>query len=149
VTKIEIRGFGGMGVKLISLIFSKIMDENGNQVSTVIDYAPAVSGAAIIGKITYSDEKIENPVFENADVFIELNRDDCMLRFNGKESKINLHKIAVEKFGNPLVMNMLVLGIILKKSGMEKYDARKYLPEIHMEENIKAIDYGHNEIKGI
>ena len=153
IKKISISGSGGQGVKLMSLLLSKIIAKLDYNVSLVFDYDSAMRGGGIDSFITYSDEKIGNPIIDKADIHVKLSESKdieatevvCQKGLcDGKE--IDFKEIARNEFGNVIVVNMLGLGFLLKKLniGLDKIDFEEILPERNKKQNIEAIKYGYN-----
>lgn len=153
IKKISISGSGGQGVKLMSLLLSKIITKLDYNVSLVFDYDSAMRGGGIDSFIVYSDEKIGNPLMDKADIHIKLSESRdieageiiCQKGLcNGKE--IDFKKIARNEFGNVIVVNMLSLGFLLKKLNisLDKIDFDEILPERNKKQNIEAIKYGYS-----
>ena len=153
IKRIVIAGEGGQGIKFMSHILAKILSELGYEVSLEFDYDASVRGGKIVGFLTYSDKKIENPIIEEADILLMLSQIEE--KFIAKkivcepglctEEQIPFSKIAIEKFGTPIVTDMVVLGRLLKLIGIdiEKVELKKLFPEKFIEENIAAVQYGY------
>ena len=154
IKKIFISGSGGQGIKLMSFVLSKIILKLDYNVSLMFDYDAAMRGGTIDAFLVYSDRKIDNPLIEEADIFLKLaeNGDDIIAEkiicqkglCDGEE--IPFMETAKEKFGNPLVMNMLAVGVLLKKLNLDlnRVDIESLIPEKNKDQNIEAIKYGHN-----
>jgi Pyruvate/2-oxoacid:ferredoxin oxidoreductase gamma subunit len=120
-------------------------------------YDATVRGGEITAELIFSDEKIESPFFEKADLCVELARTskrtfaaERHIREAGimegvAEERIPFAKEAVEKFGSPLFINMIALGRLLRDIGIpiDKVDFRATLPARFLDENVKAIKYGY------
>jgi len=153
IKKVFISGSGGQGVKLISLILSKILTKSDYNVSLVFDYDSAMRGGGIDASLIYSDERIGSPLIENADIHLKFSESRemasketiCQYGFCN-DRQIDFKEIARNEFGNVIVMNMLGLGVLLKKLDIEivGLDLKNILPERNLEQNIKAISYGYN-----
>lgn len=151
--KIFITGSGGQGIKLMSSILSKILSNLNYNVSLMFDYDAAMRGGAIDALITYSDEKIDTPLIEKADILVKLSENEEKIESKQTicekglcEDGFPFKEIAKKEFENELVMNMLVLGYLLKTLNfdLKTINLDKILPDKNKEQNIEAIKYGHN-----
>jgi len=152
--RIFISGSGGQGIKLMSFIISKILSSFDYNVSLMFDYDAAMRGGTIDALLIYSDQIIESPSIEKADIFIKLSKNgekiesDKLICQKGvcKSDGINFEGIAKKEFGNKLVMNMIATGYLLKtlNFNLEEIDLEEILPNKNKQQNIKAIKYGYN-----
>lgn len=152
IKKIFISGSGGQGIKLISLMLSKMLTKLDYNVSLVFDYDSAMRGGGIDASLIYSNEKIGSPLIEEADIHLKFSegRDITSKEIICQEGlcdgkQIDFKKLARNEFGNAIVMNMLGLGFLLKKLyiDLDTLDLKSVLPERNKEQNIKAIKYGY------
>lgn len=151
--KIIISGEGGQGVKLISITLAKMLSKLGKEVTLVVDYSASVRGAEIVTYLTYSNKKIENPIFKEADILLKLSK--FGKEFKAKRTvcetglcddlQIPFEEIAEDKFDSPIEMNMVALGELLKLMYVDinKIDLHKLLPKKSIEMHINAIKYGY------
>ncbi|MBW3010804.1 2-oxoacid:acceptor oxidoreductase family protein [Candidatus Woesearchaeota archaeon] len=164
---IIISGEGGQGVKLIGQILGKILAGLGYEVSVDYSFDTAIRGGKIDAYLTFSDDKIDNPIIENADFFIRLSAmaeegngtvticDSELCKQEKCDSKtckianLPFQKSAIEKFGNKVMMNMIVLGKILKMLDIDidKLKFEKILPPKMLDQNIEALRYGFNLVE--
>lgn len=154
IKKIFITGSGGQGIKLMSFVISKILSSSGYNVSLMFDYDAAMRGGIIDSLLTYSDQKIESPSIEKADVLVKLSENGEKIEYddiicqkelcNGNE--FDFKEIAKKEFGNKLVMNMLVTGYLVNKLNfkLDEIDLNEILPDKNKNQNLKAIKYGYN-----
>ncbi|MDR4497242.1 MAG: GNAT family N-acetyltransferase [Candidatus Scalindua sp.] len=164
--KIVLAGEAGQGIKLMAHTLGNILAKMGKEVSLNIVYGAAVRGGEITAELIYSDEKIETPFFEKADVGLCLSRSKKAL-INAKEiiidsaacnqectgcdmicpvsNKIPFSQISSQEFNSPVFVNMLALGRLLSIIGI-KIEAIDFQSELHsrfFEENTRAIKYGY------
>jgi len=145
--KIIVAGKGGQGIKLLMTVLAKILSEKFN-VSLYYNYDSAIRGGKIFGFLTFSKEKIGDPLILNGDYLVNLIVED--VKYMGKEEfdleKFDVFAEAEEKFKTNKVANMMLLGYILKKIEIEidKGLLDKVLPEKFKDMNIEAINYGFN-----
>ncbi|MBU4502736.1 MAG: 2-oxoacid:acceptor oxidoreductase family protein [Nanoarchaeota archaeon] len=167
--KIKLVGTGGQGIKLLGHVLGNVLSEIDYNVSLNFEFDTSVRGGNISADLIYSDEPIENPVIEKADILLQLGGKQsdtvkikatekiveknicnqectkCDLKCeNGKQ--IPFYDVANKKFGSKIYMNMLAIGIILKHIGVDitKVNLKKGLPERFIEQNIEAIKYGYS-----
>jgi len=165
--KIKLVGTGGQGIKLLGHVFGNILAELNYNVSLNFEFDTSVRGGSISADLIYSDELIDNPIIDEADVLLQLGgtQEDadktkakekileksicntestkCDLSFWGRQ--IPFYDVANKKFGSKIYMNMIALGIMLKHIGIDpdKVNLKNGLPERFLEQNIEAIKYGY------
>ncbi len=72
--KIVIAGEAGQGIKLMAHTLGNILAKMGKEVSLNIVYGTAVRGGEITAELIYSDEKIDTPFFDKADLGVCLSK---------------------------------------------------------------------------
>ena len=119
-----------------------------------------------LAEIVFSDEPIDVPLFEEADIGLQLSKTldptvhakhvlvessacnmeckKCELRCPVSD-RIPFEKLAVEQFNNPIFVNMIALGRLLSKIGIniENINFASEFPPQFFDENVKAIRYGY------
>jgi len=164
--KIILAGEAGQGIKLTSHILASILAKLGKEVTLNLVYDASVRGGNIRAEILYSDEPIEVPFFEIADVGLQLSKTPdpsvkakhiliessacegeckkCELRCPASDL-IPFEKLAIEQFNSPIFVNMIALGKILNKIGIniETVNFDMEFPPQFFDENIRAIRYGY------
>lgn len=164
--KIILVGEAGQGIKLIAHALSNIMTKLGKEVALNLIYDASVRGGNIRAEIVYSDEPIDVPFFEEADIGLQLSKtldptvrakrmliessacDDecrrCELRCPASE-RIPFERMAAEQFNSPMFVNMIALGRLLSMIGIniEKINFDSEFPKQFLDDNIKAIRYGY------
>lgn len=157
VKRIILTGEAGQGIKLMAHALANIMAKMGKEVTMNVLYDATVRGGEITAELIFSDEKIESPFFERADLCLELAKSsrrafaaeryilEASIPEGVAEEKIPFEKEAIEKFGSPLFINMIALGRLLRDIGipLDKVDFRSSLPARFLEENVRAIKYGY------
>ncbi|MBW7899196.1 2-oxoglutarate ferredoxin oxidoreductase subunit gamma [Candidatus Brocadiaceae bacterium B188] len=164
--KIILAGEAGQGIKLMAHALANILAKLGKEISLNLVYDAAVRGGNIHAEIVYSDSPIDVPFFEEADVGLQLSKTpDPSIRAKlmliessacGAECKkceikcpasdrVPFEKLAIEQFNSPIFVNMIALGRLLSKIGIniEKVDFASEFPPQFFNENIKAIRYGY------
>lgn len=142
VKKIFIAGFGGQGVLLIGQMLSYAAMYGDQEVTWMPSYGPEMRGGTANCTVCISDEAISSPyVTDNFDVLIAMNG-PSLEKFEGQLKpggdlfintsvvdidttrtdvnvyKVDCNKIAEEKIGNAKTANMVMLGAIIRKSGV-------------------------------
>jgi len=164
--RIKIIGEAGQGVKLMSYTLASILAQLQYEVSVSIEYDSAVRGGVISADLIYSEQSIENPFIEEADVMIKFiqTRDwfparnliidesicgtkslECTIK-TLKGTAYGFKDVAISKFGNKIYINMIALGRILKYIGINilLINIKDLLPPKSVEQNLEAIKYGFN-----
>ncbi len=168
IKKIKLVGTGGQGIKLLGHVLGNILAELNYNVSLNFEFDTSVRGGSISADFIYSDEKIENPIIDEADILIQIGgKQEEAMKIKAKEkilekslcnvdctecslscegTQVPFFDVANKEFGSKIYMNMIALGVILKNIGIdpEKVDLRKGLPERFIEQNIQAIKYGYS-----
>ena len=162
--KIKIMGEAGQGVKLLSTTLASILTRLGHEVSLNLEYDSAVRSGQISADLIYSDEKISNPIIDEADVLIKFTRsrewfparnliiDESICEDGPLQCEIKTHKgtdyglqdVAVTQFGSKIFINMIALGRILRYIGVNimLLNIKDLLPPKKVDKNIAAIKYG-------
>ncbi|MBM4045382.1 MAG: GNAT family N-acetyltransferase, partial [Planctomycetes bacterium] len=127
--KIVLAGEAGQGIKLMANALATVLAKMGKEVSLNLVYGPAVRGGDIEAELIFSDEPIDVPFIERADVRVQLSkpsgerfnarrvlieqsvcgRKECMkcdFRCPASE-RVPFSRLAVKEFGSPLFINMI------------------------------------------
>lgn len=160
--KLKIIGSGGQGVKFLSHMLGQILIFEGYEVSLIYDYDAAVRGGDILSELTFSKNKIANPFSKEIDFLIQLKKEPSpqpspsararelsgapspylIGRGEGSPkiydfSNKNLETIAIEKFNDKRLFNMIILGAILRILNIN-------LITVKIDRKFKeAIEYGY------
>lgn len=133
-------GFGGQGVMLMGQLLAYSGMYEGKQVSWFPAYGPEMWGGTANCLVVVSDEPVGSPVISEPDVLVAMNRPslekfEAQLKPGGtlfyntsligvvpkrtdiKAIAIPVNEIATE-LGNPKVANMVMMGVILKETGI-------------------------------
>ncbi|MFV1975195.1 MAG: GNAT family N-acetyltransferase, partial [Candidatus Scalindua sp.] len=154
--KIVLTGEAGQGIKLMAHTLGNILAKMGKEVSLNIIYGAAVRGGEITAELIYSDEKIETPFFEKADLGVCLSKNKKRM-INAKELIVEataydsdlIHpipnvmpfaKMAMDQFHSQVFVNMIALGRLLSIIGIkiEKVDFESEFQSRFLEENTRA-----------
>jgi Pyruvate/2-oxoacid:ferredoxin oxidoreductase gamma subunit/GNAT superfamily N-acetyltransferase len=164
--KIRILGEAGQGVKLLSYTLASILAQLGHEVSLNLEYDAAVRGGSINADLIYSEQKIENPIIDEADVLIKFTKnrewfpakalviDESFCDSESLTCTIQSHKgtsygfenVAISLFGSKLFINMIALGRILRYIGINilLLNIADILPKRSLEKNLEAVKFGFN-----
>ncbi|MCP4214879.1 MAG: 2-oxoacid:ferredoxin oxidoreductase subunit gamma [bacterium] len=166
-------GFGGQGVLSMGKLLAYAAMKEGKEVSWMPSYGPEMRGGTANCIVNISDEPISSPVVTEYDVAVVLNL-PSLTKFESKVKKdgiliwesstikeaptrtdIRIYPLpaiekAAEELKNVQVMNMLVLGSLVKLLGIVDSASllqalRETLPERHhklIPLNEKAIEMG-------
>ena len=166
-------GFGGQGVLSMGKLLAYAAMKEGKEVSWMPSYGPEMRGGTANCMVNISDEPISSPVVTEYDVVVVLNQ-PSLKKFEPRVKKGGLliwesstikegptrddikaiALPAIDKATNDLknvkVMNMLVLGALIKLKPIVKQEAlltalKETLPERHhklIPLNKEAIEFG-------
>lgn len=133
-------GFGGQGVMLMGQLLAYSGMYEGKEVSWFPSYGPEMRGGTANCSVVVSDEPVGSPVLNDADMVVIMNRPSLdkfepmvkpggLLFYNSslidvtpkrtdiKVIAVPANEIAAE-LGNDRVANMVVMGAILKQTGI-------------------------------
>ncbi len=168
-------GFGGQGVLSMGTLLAYAAMKEGKEVSWMPSYGPEMRGGTANCIVNISDQPISSPIVSEYDVAVVLNqpslrkfesriKPDGILIWESTNIKkppsrtdIDVHALpAIEKASHELnnvkVMNMLVLGALIKINEIVKKESllialKETLPKRHyhlIPLNEKAIELGMN-----
>ncbi len=176
-TNILLAGFGGQGILFAGKAIAKMAMDSELQVSWLPSYGPEMRGGAANCSVIVSDEEIGSPLVVTPDILIALN----LPSFDKFESKVlaggkliydsslidkTSERGDIEVYGIPAtamasdagltgMANVIVLGYLLKLTGLFEYDA--FLEHMIggipatkaalIEKNKKALEMGYNYAK--
>jgi len=166
-------GFGGQGVLSMGTLLAYAAMKEGKEVSWMPSYGPEMRGGTANCIVNISDEPISSPIVSDYDVAVVLNQpslkkfeprvkkggiliwESTHIKEPPTRSDIRVYGLpAIEKATNELknvrVMNMLVLGALVKLNQIVKRESlvialKDTLPERHhklIPLNEKAIELG-------
>jgi 2-oxoglutarate ferredoxin oxidoreductase subunit gamma len=137
-------GFGGQGVMLMGQLLAYSGMYEGKNVTYFPSYGPEMRGGTANCSVVVSDEQVGSPVISEPGILVAMNR-PSMEKFEGmvkpggtlfynsslidiKPKRTDIKVVAVPAndiattIGNSRVANMVVLGAILKSTGVVKID---------------------------
>jgi 2-oxoglutarate ferredoxin oxidoreductase subunit gamma len=146
-------GFGGQGVLSMGTLLAYAAMKEGKEVSWMPSYGPEMRGGTANCIVNISDQPISSPIVSAYDVAVVFNQ-PSLKKFEHTVKKGIYAIPAIEKATNELknvkVMNMLMLGVLLKLDGIVKKESviqalEDTLPERHhhlIPLNKQAIEMG-------
>lgn len=133
-TRLVIKGLGGQGVRFVTVILAKILQDRDFFVSCYFLYDAAMRGGKIKGELAFSPQPNPKPIGTKIDYLVLLDE-------SYQPEQTEADKIL--KAGN----NMLALGKILQELGInpEEIDIKNYLPQRNLDNNTKDINKGYSQ----
>ncbi len=173
-TNILLAGFGGQGILFAGKAIAKMAMDSELQVSWLPSYGPEMRGGAANCSVIVSDEEIGSPVVVTPDILIALNLpsfekfepkvvaggkliyDSSLIDKTSDRSDIEVYGIPATAMASDAgltgMANVIVLGYLLKLTGLFEYDA--FLEHMVagipatkaalIEKNKKALEMGYN-----
>ncbi len=168
---VVISGFGGQGVIMSGIVLGKTVSIYSDGFATMTqNFGPEARGGACTAQVVVDDNPIRYPYVQDPSILIamsqeayekhepNLSEDGLLLyeeelveleppRDNIKAYGVPAARIA-EKLGNPMVLNMIMLGFLSGTSGLIEPEAAKKaiaasVPGHFIELNHKAFDMGY------
>jgi 2-oxoglutarate ferredoxin oxidoreductase subunit gamma len=168
-------GFGGQGVLSMGMLLAYAAMKEGKEVSWMPSYGPEMRGGTANCIVNISDQPISSPIVSSYDVAVVLNQpsldkfestvkkegiliwESTTIKQPPTRKDINVYAVpavdkATHELENVKVMNMLILGVLIKINKTVKKETllatlKEALPERHhhlIPLNKKAIDLGMN-----
>lgn len=139
--KIFVAGFGGQGVLLIGQMLSYAAMYEGKEVTWMPSYGPEMRGGTANCTVCISDKPITSPLVTTCDVLVAMNGPSLdkfedmlvpgghlfvnasVINYKPKRTDVSIHyvdctKIAEQDVGNAKTANMVMLGAIIRASGV-------------------------------
>ena len=138
-TNILIAGFGGQGIVLVGNVLAYACIEAGKNVLAMASYGAEVRGGTAKGIIAISDEEIDSPIIDIANLAMIMNTPSYVKYIDTVEKgsivvvnssmiddeltdrrdfdivKVDATNMAI-KMGNIRVANLIMLGVLIKKT---------------------------------
>lgn len=143
-TELICAGFGGQGVLTIGRFLAQAGMQEGKNVSWLPSYGPEMRGGTANVSTVISDEAIASPIVSFPDILVALNqpsidkfatsiRPGGILIYNTNMcpdgckrediTQISAPMVDIaQEIGNPMVMNMLAIGVVIGKTDLIKYE---------------------------
>ena len=173
-TNIIITGFGGQGILFAGKILAYTALVTGKQLSWLPSYGPEMRGGAANCHVIVSDEPVGSPIITVPDVLISMNKpsldkfedtvieggtilyDKSLIDRDIKRSDVKISAVEATAIatadGKPNMANMIMLGALLKATGIFTLDeiragvektvppSKQHLVDVNME----MIEKGYN-----
>ena len=167
--EVKMAGFGGQGIVLMGVILAEAAGYYEDlEIAQTQSYGPEARGGACRAEVVLSDEIIDYTKTLNADVFVAMSQpaldrylpeidpghaqvfvDDTLVTEVPVEV-IHLHRVpatrlAEERCGNRMVANIIMLGVVVKKTGLLSIESlrstlQERLPPKIRDINLKALE---------
>ena len=152
LTRIHMAGFGGQGILLIGKMLALASMYDGKEVTWMPAYGPEMRGGTANCTVCIDDKPITSPLVTKCETLIVMNgpslkKFEDMLVPGGDlfinsslitdaptRTDVNIHYvdstgIAEKKFGSPKAANMVMLGSILKATGVSSKETMRQVFE--------------------
>ncbi len=171
--KVKVAGFGGQGILMLGVLLAEASMLSGKEVTWIPSYGPEMRGGTANCQIVIRNEKVGNPSIDNPTILIAMNQpsldkfekdvipggliviNTTLVKNGVKRKDVDVlakpfTDIADKELGTVRVQNALILGALMKFTGMlNKQAILDALPsQIKKEQliplNEKAIEFGYN-----
>lgn len=167
-------GFGGQGILFAGKVVAYAGMNEGKNVSHLPSYGPEMRGGTANCSVIVSDEPVASPVITDPTSLVVMNGpsldkfensvvkggkifiDSTLISRDVERNDVEVFKIdatnLANKMGLPKLANIIMVGKIVKETGLFTYDEIKKAvtkmvppskPEL-LENNMKAFDTGYN-----
>ncbi len=162
--EVKMAGFGGQGIVLMGVILAEAAGYYEDlEVAQTQSYGPEARGGACRAEVVLSDEIIDYTKTLNPDVFIAMSQpaldrylpetdpgyaqvfvDDTLVT-NVPQGVKHLHRVpstrlAEERCGNRMVANIIMLGIVVKRTGIISMEALRSTIEQRLSRKLREIN---------
>ncbi|RLF89182.1 2-oxoacid:ferredoxin oxidoreductase subunit gamma [Thermococci archaeon] len=168
MTQIRIAGFGGQGVILAGVILGEAAAIEGLNVLQTQDYGSQSRGGHSVADVIISREPLYDVMVTKADVLMAMSQigyngaidslreggtliiDTDLVKSDREFIGAPFTRLAEEKVGLALTVNMVALGYLVAKTGIVKKESveeaiRRRVPRGTEEINLKAFRIGYEE----
>jgi 2-oxoglutarate ferredoxin oxidoreductase subunit gamma len=165
---VRFAGLGGQGVVLAGLVLGQAAVVDGLYASGANSYGAQARGSVALAEIRLSDEPIDYPRVENADLLVALSQDGyetCKDRLNEgglllydsglvkpgdsklRQLGVNVAAVARDELHSSQVANVVWVGVVAAATSWLSEDAlreaiRLRVPERFLELNLQALERG-------
>lgn len=137
-------GFGGQGIMLIGQLLAYSGMYEGKEVSWFPAYGPEMRGGTANCSVVISDDPVGSPIISEPDVLVAMNRpslekfeaqvkpggslfyNTSLIEVAPKRTDVTILALPVNEIatelGNPKVANMVIMGALLKQTGIVKLE---------------------------
>lgn len=143
--KLFLAGFGGQGVILMGQIIAYAGMMEGKEITFMPSYGPEMRGGTANCTVIVSDDPISCPIITEADVVVAMNLpsmlkfehllkpnsqfflNSSMIEQEPERKDVQVHEVDLAKLASDLknnkVANMIMLGAVVRKSGVVKLES--------------------------
>ena len=166
-------GIGGQGIILSANILAQSAFTKGYHAAQSQSYGSESRGTISRAGVIISDEFIDFPHVEHADYFVAMAepafnllkgkvKKDAVVIYDGSvftpaeqvgKEMINVEatKLSLEQLGKPLFANIIILGTLIKKSGLLPIEdvtaeLKQVVPPKAIEQNVNALKLGYDAV---
>lgn len=171
--QIRLSGSGGQGVITAAIILAEAAVQEGKEAVQSQSYGPEARGGASKAEVIISDETIYHPKVTTPDVVLAMTQQAANKYYGDlpKEGllivdedlvpnvpdhpntvKVPITRLAVEKLGKALFANIIATGLLVKASGVVKFETIQKavagrVPPATVEKNMQALKVGYDSIE--
>jgi 2-oxoglutarate ferredoxin oxidoreductase subunit gamma len=162
--EVKMAGFGGQGIVLMGVILADAAGYYEDlEIAQTQSYGPEARGGACRAEVVLSDEIIDYTKTLNADVFVAMSQpaldrylpeidpnhaqvfvDDTLVTKVPEEVKhphrVPATRLAEERCGNRMVANIIMLGVVVKKTGLISIDSLRSAILERLSPKLRAIN---------
>jgi len=163
-------GFGGQGIVLMGVILAEAAGYYENlEIAQTQSYGPEARGGACRAEVVLSDEVIDYTKALNADVFVAMSQpaldryfpeidpnhaqvfvDETLVTKVPEQVKhlyrVPATRLAEEKCGNRMVANIIMLGVVAKKTGLISIESLKSTLQERLSPKLREINLSALEV---
>ncbi|MCL4458431.1 MAG: 2-oxoacid:acceptor oxidoreductase family protein [Chloroflexi bacterium] len=167
--EVQLVGIGGQGLAMSGLILAEAAIHEGKHVIQTEVHGVSSRGGPSRAEVIISDEEIDYPAVSRPDVLLALTQRECnryvsnlkeggvlivdstnvrnVAEINGLVYALPLTALARDRLGQPMVANMVALGVIASLTWIVSLQAlekaiRSRVPSAAQEINIQALHVG-------
>jgi len=171
--QIMFSGIGGQGVILAANILARSAVKEGFYSAQSQAYGSESRGTTTRAEVIVAKDFVDFPHVEKADYFVVMAEaglklfkdklsEDAVVIYDGSVFKpekkagkemidISATELSLNNFEKPLFANIIMIGALIKKSGVVSIDTikkvlKEVLPEKAYNTNIEALELGYNKI---
>ena len=124
--KVFVAGFGGQGVLLIGQMLAYAAMYEGKEATWMPSYGPEMRGGTANCTVCISDKPIASPLVTTCDMLVpggHLFVNASVINYKARRTDVHVHyvdctHIAEQEVGNGKTANMVMLGAIIRASGV-------------------------------
>jgi len=140
IKKTIFAGFGGQGVLMMGYVYAHAAMSGGCHVTYLPSYGVEVRGGTANCTVAVSDEEIASPIASEPDHLVVMNKpslftfqnrvatggdiflNSSIIKSQPTRKDVHIHAVPVgdlaEQLGNPRVLNIVMMGAFIRKTGL-------------------------------